>query len=95
MSVRKNDFSHGAIEGAVNLPLEKIEAGETAILKKRISLFICTAMWVKTAVMQLKILEGRWVYDCQFRGWLPRMVKTSAHARDNGGRFKKRAHGAD
>ncbi len=49
----ENDFSHGAIEGAVNLPLEKIEAGETAILKK-ISLFICTAMWVKTAVMQLK-----------------------------------------
>ena len=30
----ENDFSHGAIEGAVNLPLEKIEAGETAILKK-------------------------------------------------------------
>lgn len=27
-------FSHGAIEGAVNLPLEKIEAGKTAILKK-------------------------------------------------------------
>lgn len=49
----ENDFSHGAIEGAVNLPLEKIEAGKTAILKK-ISLFICTAMWVKTAVMQLK-----------------------------------------
>ena len=30
----ENDFSHGAIEGAVNLPLEKIEAGKTAILKK-------------------------------------------------------------
>lgn len=30
----ENDFSHGAIESAVNLPLEKIEAGETAILKK-------------------------------------------------------------
>ena len=30
----ENDFSHGALEGAVNLPLEKIEAGKTAILKK-------------------------------------------------------------
>ena len=30
----ENDFSHGAIESAVNLPLEKIEAGETALLKK-------------------------------------------------------------
>ena len=30
----ENDFSRGAIDGAINLPLEKIEAGETDILKK-------------------------------------------------------------